>query len=430
MANVDRHVDAEEMSSNKVENRGYSKSSPIGCVSQGSDPKKSILQKSWRIQIERSGGTHRKIFRMHLVPWKKFGNEKGHFEELSKNVSLMREILARPNLRKEHLRKIQDKKIVPAKQHGTWRKICKLKAEDNYVLFSCGNKGADINIKKKTREERMFVIDSGASMHMLSKKDLSSEELVHLSKVQNLYRGGNGKWRSANKRGCTSVCSRSWPLRDCAITRWNARSLIAWKTLRRPRIFPWVGQRLEPRLTKKGKASTCRVDNHVLLVVPVLSANPGSSTSSTSWKRDQFSTNLSEEERDVEASGNGTSKQFPNNLQPNKKIRNAGVMRMIDCKNFMSGWSLSQTIWTIQKPLCTRTSFSRLRFGTCYESGRKIKEAQYFYSILKMPRLWRLLESQIEDNGKKEVSSRIWEWRILKPEMQILKQAPWSRVKG
>ena len=30
----------------------------------------------------------------------------------------------------------------------------------------------------------------------------------------------------------------------------------------------------------------------------------------------------------------------------------------------------------------------------------------------------------------KEVSSRIWEWRILQPEMENLKQAPWSRIIG
>ena len=52
-----------------------------------------------------------------------FGTEKGHLEELSKMASLMREILARPGLRNEHLRKPQDKKIVPAKQRGIWPKI-------------------------------------------------------------------------------------------------------------------------------------------------------------------------------------------------------------------------------------------------------------------------------------------------------------------
>ena len=30
----------------------------------------------------------------------------------------------------------------------------------------------------------------------------------------------------------------------------------------------------------------------------------------------------------------------------------------------------------------------------------------------------------------KEVSSRICEWRILRPEAEIMKQAPWSRIRG
>ena len=38
---------------------------------------------------------------------------------------------------------------------------------------------------KKKPEEREFVVDSGASMHMLSKKDLSSDELDTLRKPRN-----------------------------------------------------------------------------------------------------------------------------------------------------------------------------------------------------------------------------------------------------
>ena len=37
----------------------------------------------------------------------------------------------------------------------------------------------------KNTEERMFVIDSGASMHMLSKKDLSSDEKDTLRRSRN-----------------------------------------------------------------------------------------------------------------------------------------------------------------------------------------------------------------------------------------------------
>ena len=64
--------------------------------------------------------------------------------------------------------------------------------------------------------------------------------------IQNLY------W-SANKRGSTSVCSRSWPLRDCAITRRYACSTKAWEALRRTRISKWVGQRSATTVDQKGE---------------------------------------------------------------------------------------------------------------------------------------------------------------------------------
>ena len=97
----------------------------------------------------------------------------------------MSEILARPNLRKEHLRKPQDKKIVAAKQRGTWRKsVYKLKSNDKTTFYSPVEIEAPILISKTP--ERVFVfIDSGASMHMLSKKDLGSDELDTLRRSRN-----------------------------------------------------------------------------------------------------------------------------------------------------------------------------------------------------------------------------------------------------
>ena len=51
----------------------------------------------------------------------------------------------------------------------------------------------------------MFVVDLGASMHMLSRKDLSSDELDTFQKIQKPHRSDNGKRGSANKRGGASV---------------------------------------------------------------------------------------------------------------------------------------------------------------------------------------------------------------------------------
>ena len=56
-------------------------------------------------------------------------------------------------------------------------KICKLKAEDTHVLFSC--EGA------RDTEDRMFVVDLRASMHMLSTKDVSSDKMVTSRRSRN-----------------------------------------------------------------------------------------------------------------------------------------------------------------------------------------------------------------------------------------------------
>ena len=52
----------------------------------------------------------------------------------------------------------------------------KLKAEDKASFHSPVEIKAPVLISNST-EERMFVVDSRASMHMLSKKDLSSDEM-------------------------------------------------------------------------------------------------------------------------------------------------------------------------------------------------------------------------------------------------------------
>ena len=79
----------------------------------------------------------------------------------------------------------------------------------------------------KRPQERAFVVDSGASMHMLSKKVLTSDELDTLRH----HSGTHCQRRSAQPRGSTSTRSRSKCIRDSAITRRNACCSIAWKKL-------------------------------------------------------------------------------------------------------------------------------------------------------------------------------------------------------
>ena len=110
------------------------------------------------------------------------------------------------------------------------------------------------------------------------------------AKIQELHCGAYSQWRSANKRGSTG--SRFKSIRDIAISWRNACCSIAWKTLRRPRIFLWVGQRSK---TTEGKTIVCQADNFVPLVVPGSSTSSGSNSSSTSTLQDLSSTSPAQE---------------------------------------------------------------------------------------------------------------------------------------
>ena len=56
--------------------------------------------------------------------------------------------------------------------------------------------------------QREFVVDSGASMHMISKKDLSDAEMDTLTKIVQSYDSQNRQWRSADEGRGYSVFQR------------------------------------------------------------------------------------------------------------------------------------------------------------------------------------------------------------------------------
>ena len=98
-----------------------------------------------------------------------------------------------------------------------------------------------------TPEEREFVVDSGASMHMLSRKDLNSAELETV-RVSN---GCHSQRRSANKRRSDRIYQKIGFIRDSkASRRYTGRSLTR-KTLRRSLIFLPFDQWLETTIHRR-----------------------------------------------------------------------------------------------------------------------------------------------------------------------------------
>ena len=63
--------------------------------------------------------------------------------------------------------------------------------------------------------------------------------------------GLDRKWRSADKRGSTSKCSRSRFIRDSAITWGNVSRSIACQAWQRAQIFIWMDQLSRTTVDKK-----------------------------------------------------------------------------------------------------------------------------------------------------------------------------------
>ena len=70
--------------------------------------------------------------------------------------------------------------------------------EKNRATFFSPSKNLCLPASTLKPEEREFVVDSGASMHMISKKDLSDAEMDTLTKSCSPYDSHNRQWRSAN----------------------------------------------------------------------------------------------------------------------------------------------------------------------------------------------------------------------------------------
>ena len=81
------------------------------------------------------------------------------------------------NLRIGLRRRQSDKSKVPAKQRGSWPKECLKKKHERATFFSPSENWC-LPASTRKPEEREFVVDSGASMHMISKKELSDAERI------------------------------------------------------------------------------------------------------------------------------------------------------------------------------------------------------------------------------------------------------------
>ena len=115
----------------------------------------------------------------------------------------------------------------------------KLKEKDKTAFFSPSENWCLPAPATLKPEEREFVVDSGASMHMIIKKDLNSVEMDTLTKSCSPYDSHNSQWRSADAWRGNCVCQRIGYILDYESPRQHA-SCWPWSLLPFPCSDYWV----------------------------------------------------------------------------------------------------------------------------------------------------------------------------------------------
>ena len=144
-------------------------------------------------------------------------------------------------------------------------------------------------------EEREFAVDSGASMHMISKKDLSKAEMDTLTKSCSLtiVITANGEVQTHEE---AIVYVKELDIFLTMKVLENTPAVLSLGKLcdENGYSYEWInGQK--PHLIKNGIRIICNTENFVLIVVPGLSSSPSgsSSTSRTPMKQESHSSSSS-----------------------------------------------------------------------------------------------------------------------------------------
>ena len=205
----------------------------------------------------------------------------------------------------------------------------------------------------KNTEVRMFVVDS---MHMLSKKDSSSDEMDTLrrSRTPTTVLTANGEVQT-NEEAQVYVQNLDLFITVQLLEETPAVLSLGKFRSEHGRSYEWKNGET-PQLTQNGKIITCSVDNFVPLVVLGLSSSSSSSSASTSRpKKQSNSSGESETSLDPMTTRSAKRASDPGNRcrqaltsWPRETVvphtRKTRRTRKIQRKAFLFGYSPSQII--------------------------------------------------------------------------------------
>ena len=270
--------------------RQLSDARQLGCVFQDMTPPKSLLRKSTdmpktiqRVKFKEAITRHTKI--------------------RDQNPSLRYICQGEPHERSPNAPKFEDRSREETEwqelgaREAAWKlakHVFKLKEHEKAAFFSSPENRCHLASSLKP-EEREFVVDSGASMHMISKKDLSEAEMDTLTKScsPTTVITANGEVQTQEE---AIVYVKELDMFLTMKVFENTPAVLSLGKLcdENGYSYEWInGQK--PHLIKNGIRIICNTENFVPIVVPGLSSSySGSSSSSrTSMKQESHSSSSS-----------------------------------------------------------------------------------------------------------------------------------------
>ena len=254
----------------------------LGCVSQDMEPPKSS-------SILRKSSDMRKPIRRV-----KFSKVVACLEYIrDQNPSLGYICPGEPHQRSPNAPKFEDQSQDDTEWQERWAREAAWKLAKSVLKFKVKVKqhsshfwkmGACLPTSTLKSEAREFVVDSGASMHIISKKDLSDAEMDTLTKScsPTIVITANGEVQM-HEEGTVYVKELDIFLTMKVLENTPAVSSLGKLCDENGYSYEWInGQK--PHLIKNGIRKPCNTENFVPIVVPGLSTSSSSSSHpSTSW---------------------------------------------------------------------------------------------------------------------------------------------------
>ena len=270
--------------------RRFSDARQLGCVFQDMTPPKSILRKSTdmpktiqRVKLTKAIARHTKIRDQnpslgYICP--------GALHERSPNAPKFED-------RSQEETEWQEQ----GAREAAWKlakNVLKLKEHQKATFFS-PSENRCLPASTLKLEERKFVVDSGASMHMISKKDLSDAEMDTLTKScsPTIVITANGEVQTHEE---ANVYVKELDIFLTMKVLDNTPAVLSLGKLcdENGYSYEWING-LKPHLIKDGIRIICNTENFVPIVVPGLSSSSSasSSTSRTPMKQESHSSSSS-----------------------------------------------------------------------------------------------------------------------------------------